>query len=100
MGKELDIDDVCYGHPLAEKELMRLRVMLGRCKDIDCRIQTAIDSAFERVDTRDTHALSDCAQIVDREWLNPSWGCDTLQHFIDALRDCRLNEKTKPKPDH
>lgn len=87
MGTELDIDDVCFGHPRAERELMRLRIMLGRrSQDIDARIQRAIGAAFD--ETGGDRFLVEGAQQINGGWFNPVWGCDTMQHFIDALKDC------------
>ena len=54
--------------------------------NLEDRIQAAINAAYTRF--KDCHVVADDAQIVDGEWLAPDWGCDTMQHFIDALRDC------------
>lgn len=54
--------------------------------NLDDRIKEAIKSAFE--EAGEERFIAEDSQLVNGVWLNPAWGCDTLQHFIDVLRDC------------
>ncbi len=31
-------------------------------------------------------------QLIDGKWYSPRWGCDTIQHIFDALREQEDNE--------
>ena len=61
---------------------------------LEKKIESAIYAAFDLVDT-DYEKLADDAQLINGEWYNPTWGCDTMQHFIDALE--AQNEKSPKK---
>lgn len=54
--------------------------------NLDDRIKAAINAAFEVAG--EERFIADDSQLIDGTWFNPAWGCDTMQHFIDALRDC------------
>lgn len=54
--------------------------------NLNDRIQTAINAAFE--EAGDERFIAQDSQLIDGVWCNPAWGCDTMQHFIDALKEC------------
>lgn len=53
--------------------------------NIDKRIKAAINAAFE--EASDERFIAEDSQQIDGVWFNPVWGCDTMQHFIDALKN-------------
>ena len=54
--------------------------------NLDDKIKAAINVAFEpAVEER---FIAEDSQQINGVWYNPVWGCDTMQHFIDVLRDC------------
>ena len=54
--------------------------------NLDDRIKAAVNAAFEEAGEE----LFDDSQLIGGVWFNPTWGCDTVQHFIDALKDCEV----------
>jgi len=61
------------------------------------KISVALDEAFELVEKGDTGFAGQF--IIDGKWYFPKFGCDSLQKFIDTLRETsnetNLKEKTK-----
>jgi hypothetical protein len=37
---------------------------------------------------------ADCAQLIDGAWHMPYYGCDTMQHIMDYLRESQPREIT------
>jgi len=51
-------------------------------KDTPKLIKAILAIGYEPIEP---DAVGEGAQIVDRQWYTPRWGCETLQHVIEII---------------
>jgi len=56
-------------------------------------LSTAFDETFELVDKRHTGFAGQF--LVDGKWYFPKFGCDSLQRFMDILRESSQENPSK-----
>lgn len=66
-----------------------MRASLEDVRDMD------ILAGYEAISADEAVRYGDAAQIVDGQWYRPKWGCDSLQHVVDAMveEDCLNNRQ-------
>jgi len=60
-------------------------------KDTPKLIKAILAIGYEPIEP---DAVGEGAQIVDRQWYTPRWGCETLEHVIEIIEQLS-GEETK-----